>query len=239
MTTTQSTAQTPNLTSTISTASAASTTSASNAGGAASSSSTSALSALSGNFNDFLNLLMTQLQNQDPTTPLDTNQFTSQLVQFASVAQQINTNTSLTQLIQLTQGGEVVQASSLVGSTVAAQSASLPLQNSQATLQIQSATAQTGTVTISDTAGTTLYSGPITLNAGTTTWTWNGKGGNGAQYPDGAYNVSVNAGSGGTSGTALTFNIVGTATGVTTDGTTPQLQIGSVTVPVSSLRGVQ
>ena len=56
-----------------------------------------ALNSLSANFGDFLKLLMTQLQNQDPTSPLDTNQFTTELVQFSSVEQQINTNTSLTQ----------------------------------------------------------------------------------------------------------------------------------------------
>ncbi len=61
-----------------------------------------AIKALSGNLTDFLGLLMTQLKNQDPTSPLDTNQFTSQLVQFSSVEQQINQNSSLTKLIELT-----------------------------------------------------------------------------------------------------------------------------------------
>src|SRR5512135_1938062 len=74
-----------------------------------------ALTSLSANFGDFLKLRMTQLQNQDPTSPLDTNQFTTELVQFSSVEQQINTNTSLTQLIQLTQAGEVMQASAMTG----------------------------------------------------------------------------------------------------------------------------
>ena len=63
-------------------------------------------------------MLMTQLQNQDPTSPMDTNQFTTELVQFSSVEQQINTNTSLTQLIQLTQAGEVMQASAMTGKQV-------------------------------------------------------------------------------------------------------------------------
>src|SRR5689334_9099418 len=58
--------------------------------------------ALSSNFGDFLNMLMTQLKNQDPSSPLDSNQFTQELVSFSSVEQQINTNNSLTQLIQLT-----------------------------------------------------------------------------------------------------------------------------------------
>ena len=54
---------------------------------------------LGSNFNTFLTLLTTQLQNQDPTSPLDTNQFTSQLVQFSQVEQAINTNTNLQALI--------------------------------------------------------------------------------------------------------------------------------------------
>src|SRR5580698_3423462 len=95
---------------------------------------TSALSSLSSNFSDFLSLLMTQLQNKDPTSPLDSNQFTSELVQFSSVEQQINTNTSLTQLIQLTQGGEVMQASAMTGKQVTVQSTQVPLQSGQGTI---------------------------------------------------------------------------------------------------------
>jgi flagellar basal-body rod modification protein FlgD len=93
------------------------------------SSSQNALSQLSGNFSDFLNMLMIQLQNQDPTSPLDTNQFTSELVEFSGVEQQINTNNSLTQLIQLTQAGEVMQGSAMAGKQVSVTSTQIPLQN--------------------------------------------------------------------------------------------------------------
>ena len=88
---------------------------------AASQTGSAALNSLSANFGDFLKMLMTQLQNQDPTSPMDTNQFTTELVQFSSVEQQINTNTSLTQLIQLTQAGEVMQASAMTGKQVTVQ----------------------------------------------------------------------------------------------------------------------
>ena len=98
---------------------------------AAASSGSAAMGALSGNFSNFLSLLMTQLQNQDPTSPLDTNQFTSELVQFSSVEQQIKTNTGLTQLIQLTQAGEVMQSSSMLGRQVTVNSDHVPLQNGQ------------------------------------------------------------------------------------------------------------
>src|SRR5258708_15264871 len=79
---------------------------------------TSALSSLSSNFSDFLNLLMPQLKNQTPTSPMDANAFTSELVQFSGVEQQINMNTSLSQLIQLTQSADVTQSSAIIGKQV-------------------------------------------------------------------------------------------------------------------------
>jgi flagellar basal-body rod modification protein FlgD len=69
-----------------------------------------AASQLAGNFNEFLQLLTTQLQNQDPLSPLDPNQFTQELVQFSSVEQQIQTNQSLTTLISLQQNAQVTSA---------------------------------------------------------------------------------------------------------------------------------
>ena len=58
-----------------------------------------ALKQLSGNFSTFLNLLTTQLKNQDPTSPMDTNQFTQQLVMYSQVEQQIQSNSNLKTLI--------------------------------------------------------------------------------------------------------------------------------------------
>src|ERR1700678_2186801 len=124
---------------------------------AAPSSSTSALSSLSSNFGDFLNLLMTQLQNQDPTSPLDSNQFTSELVQFSSVEQQINTNTSLTQLIQLTQGGEVMQASAMTGKQVTVQSTQVPLQSGQGTINFTAPGAEPVAIAIYNSSGAQLH----------------------------------------------------------------------------------
>src|ERR1700675_2201733 len=74
---------------------------------------------LAGNFDTFLKLLTTQLQNQDPLSPLDTNQFTQQLVEFASVEQQVNMNSNLQTLISMQQSSESLQALQLVGDNVA------------------------------------------------------------------------------------------------------------------------
>jgi flagellar basal-body rod modification protein FlgD len=65
---------------------------------------------LAQNFDQFLTLLTAQLKNQDPTSPMDTNQFTSQLVQFASVEQQMKQNATLTSLVSNTNNTNAIGA---------------------------------------------------------------------------------------------------------------------------------
>ena len=108
---------------------------------------------LSGNFNTFLTLLTAQLKNQDPTSPLDTNQFTQQLVQYSTVEQQINTNTNLTTLIDLNRASSLYQASAMVGHQVGVASSQLSLQDGAASLQFNLGTAAPVDITISDASG--------------------------------------------------------------------------------------
>lgn len=197
-----------------------------------------ALSSLSGNFNDFLKLLMTQLQNQDPTSPLDTNQFTTQLVQFAGVEQQINANTSLTQLIQLTQGGELLQSSSMVGKQVAVQSDHMPLQNGSGTLVFTAPDAEPAAIAVYNDAGAKLRDAVVPAQKGQNTWTWDGTDGHGHQVPDGSYRVAVVGQSADGSTAALPFNVLGTATGVQKQGNAVQLQLGAQTADFSTLQSV-
>src|SRR5215204_473535 len=74
---------------------------------------------IANNFTAFLRLLTTQLQNQNPLDPLDTNQFTQQLVQFAQVEQQMKQNDQLTTLIAIEKSAQSTTALAFVGSTVA------------------------------------------------------------------------------------------------------------------------
>jgi len=202
-------------------------------------STTNALDSLTSNFNSFLNLLLTQLQNQDPTAPMDTTQFTSELVQFAGVQQQIDTNTNLNSLIQMTQGEETLQASSLVGKQVDLNSTSLPLQNGSATVQYTaSAAGEPVMITVNNSSGNEVRTVSLTASqAGTNDWTWNGQDDNGNQLADGTYTVSAQAGSG-TSVSALPFTVLGTVTGVITNSGTIQLQLGSLTTPLSSVESI-
>src|SRR6476659_8686345 len=88
---------------------------------------------LAGNFQTFLTLLTTQLKNQNPLDPLDTNQFTQQLVQFAQVEQQLKTNDQLTTLVSLQQTAQSTQALTFVGKTAVVDGSTAALTNASAT----------------------------------------------------------------------------------------------------------
>ncbi len=197
-----------------------------------------ALGGLASNFQDFLSLLMTQLKNQDPTSPLDTNQFTQELVQFTSVEQQINTNSSLTQLIQLTQGGQMLQAAGIVGHEVEVSSAKLVLQNATGGLRFQAPVAGPVSISIYNAQGGQIASAQVTAQQGSNDWTWNGDGSNGSTYPDGAYAATVSGTSTSGASTVLPFTVLGKATGVQSNGTMLQLDLGQSVFNLSDLKSI-
>jgi flagellar basal-body rod modification protein FlgD len=197
-----------------------------------------ALNSLSANFGDFLKLLMTQLQNQDPTSPLDTNQFTSELVQFSGVEQQINTNTSLTQLIQLTQAGEVMQASAMTGKRVTVSSDHVPLQNGKGTIQFDAPAAEPVAIAIYSDTGAKLRDATLMATKGSNARTWDGNDGSGHTLPDGSYKVAVAGMSSDGTTSALPFSVVGMATGVQNQSNSIKLQLGALSVDFSKVQSV-
>jgi flagellar basal-body rod modification protein FlgD len=221
-----------------STTSAAATASSGSSSSAATQTGSAALNSLSGNFSDFLTLLMTQLQNQDPSSPMVSNQFTSELVQFSSVEQQINTNSDLTQLIQLTQASQVEQSSGMLGKQVTVNSTQLSLQSGSASVNFSTTTAEPIAISVTNASGAQVASAAMTSTAGSNTWTWDGKTSNGTTEPDGAYTVSVvTAGSNGAT-TAVPFTVTGTATSVINSSGTVDLKMGGLTLPFSDVVSV-
>ncbi len=205
--------------------------------GSGTSTTANALQSLSGNYTDFLQMLMTQLKNQDPTSPMNTDTFTTELVQFSSVEQQINTNSSLNSLIQLTQSGQLLQSSSLVGHQVSLNSTTLPLQNSKGEVQFTAPVAEPVTVSVADASGNTIVQATVNAQQGANSWTWNGQSANGTTEPDGTYAVTVTSQSG-TTVTPVPFTVVGTATGLAKNGTTLNLQVGPLTTDISNVDSV-
>jgi flagellar basal-body rod modification protein FlgD len=164
------------------------------AGGAASAVS-SALNngTIAGNFTTFLQLLTTQLKNQNPLDPLDTNQFTQQLVQFAQVEQQMKSNDQLSSLVSLEKSAQASTALAYVGSTVVVDGSSAPLANGSATWSLNVTKPSTATIVIKDATGQTVYSGSYGVNPGNQQFNWNGRGNDGTLWPDGNYTLSATA----------------------------------------------
>src|SRR5689334_14828076 len=144
------------------------------------------------NFNTFLTLLTTQLKNQDPTKAMDTQEMTNQLVQFASVEQQISMNGNLDKLIGLQQAAQLTAAAPLMGKVVEVASDRIALQGGTGTLRLPAAgTASLARVTVLDAAGRTLKQQDVTLGTGTTDWVWDGRNTAGQRQPDGGYRIAV------------------------------------------------
>jgi len=204
-----------------------------------STSSASSLNQIAGNFNEFLTLLTTQLQNQDPLSPLDTNQFTQQLVEFSSVEQQVNMNTNLQTLISLQQTAEATSAMQFLGSNVTLTGSTAALAaNSPATWSLNSASPATGTVTVTSSTGQTAYTGTVSLNAGSQTYSWNGQGTNGVTWPAGQYTLAVTATNANGKPVTVSTQVQGTVSGVNMSQNPPQLTVGGQSYPISAIQSI-
>jgi flagellar basal-body rod modification protein FlgD len=148
---------------------------------------------IAGNFQTFLTLLTTQLKNQNPLDPLDTNQFTQQLVQFAQVEQQLKSNDQLSTLVSLQKTAQSTAALEFVGKTVTVDGATAPLVNGAATWDLTVPKPATATINIKSATGQTVYSGNYSLSAGRQPFTWDGKDASGLQWPDGNYTIAISA----------------------------------------------
>jgi flagellar basal-body rod modification protein FlgD len=146
---------------------------------------------IASNFTTFLTLLTTQLKNQNPLDPLDTNQFTQQLVQFAQVEQQMKSNDQLGTLVSLDQSAQSTTALAYVGATVVVDGSTAALANNSATWNLNASKPSTATVTITDSTGQTAYTGSFAVNPGNQGFSWDGHGNDGKLWPDGNYTLTA------------------------------------------------
>jgi flagellar basal-body rod modification protein FlgD len=205
----------------------------------ASSATDNGLSELSGNFDTFLTLLTTQLQNQDPMNPMDSNQFTQELVEFSGVEQQINTNSNLQTLITQGQSNAGTAAVSYLGKSVTITNGDAALQNGAADWSYSLDTdAASTTLTVTDSSGNEVYTTSGETASGQHDFSWDGEDADGNQLPDGAYTLTVNATA--SDGSAVTSAVASTGVvdEVNMTGTTPLLMIGPMGVPISSVSAV-
>jgi flagellar basal-body rod modification protein FlgD len=198
-----------------------------------------ALGKLSGNFSTFLTLLTSQLKNQDPTSPMDSNQFTQQLVMYSQVEQQIQSNTNLKTLIAQGQSSAAAMATGYLGKRVSVTNGQASLSGGAAnwSYNLSSAASSAG-LTVSNAAGKVVFVGQAETAAGNHAFSWDGKDNNGNALPDGAYKLTVTASD--SAGTAITNSVAsaGTVHQIDMTGATPQLVIGSMQVGLGEIAAV-
>ncbi len=194
---------------------------------------------LAGNFQTFLTLLTTQLQNQNPLSPLDTNQFTQQLVQFAGVEQQLKTNEELTSLVTLQQTAQSTQALGFVGKTAVVDGSTAALTNASATWDVSIPKAANLNLTVTNSTGQTVFSNTYSVDAGDNQpFAWNGKGNDGTQWPDGKYTLTATATDSNGQTVAATTRLQGTVSSVDLTQTPPLLTINGQTYTVNQIKAI-
>jgi flagellar basal-body rod modification protein FlgD len=189
------------------------------------------------NFDTFLTLLTTQLKNQDPLAPTDTNQFTQELVSFSQVEQQIKTNSQLATLISDQSSSQALAALPTIGRAIEYQGNKSVLENGGATFSY-TPPANTAAVTLSilDASGNVVVSGKGDPSTGKHSFTWNGQTANGQQLPDGGvYTLQVRAAD--AKGNSVTVPTTGTGTidNVSVTNNAATFDVSGISVPLSQL----
>ena len=190
--------------------------------------------------NRFLNLLVTQLKNQDPLDPLDTNEFTAQLVQFASVEQQIQQNANLEKLLNLQETSQVAAMVDFIGTTVEVTGDTVPLENGRAEFTYALGVNATDvTVTIKNSSGLTVFVGEGETGTGKHDFVWDGKSAGGVEQPDGAYTVVVGALDRAGNLLEVEQTVLGRVTGAGADDGAISLFLSDVTVSMDDVLSVK
>ncbi len=199
-----------------------------------------AAATLADTFDTFLALLTTQLKHQDPLDPMETSEFTSQLVQFSGVEQSINTNKKLDQLVQLQTSSQLNSAVAFIGKTVEVVRDLLLLKDGAAKISygLDRNAAHT-IISITDQNGRAVRAIQGETAAGRHEFEWDGRDSNGVQVPDGVYGFSVIA----TDGDDETIDTIaasfGRVTGVEVVENAPRLNIGELGVPFDAVFAVR
>ena len=189
---------------------------------------------------NFLKLLTEQLKNQDPLSPMDNAQMTSQLAQISTVDGIEKLNTTLTAMLSGSQSSEAVQAAALVGKGVMVGGSSLTLAGSKAYGGFELASAADKvTVTIKDSNGLEVRKLELgDAEAGISNFAWDGLTSSGAQAVDGKYTMSVSATRGDTDlkPTALQLSTVNSV--LRTSSGTVSLDVGGSLVSLADIKQI-
>lgn len=191
---------------------------------------------LSETFDNFLLLLTTQLQNQDPLDPMDSAKFTEQLVAFSGVEQQIKTNQKLDQMIAGQAFNEAAQLVGFLGQHVEAEGDRVGLTNGTSPIVYElEGEAQKVEILLTDSSGKTVRTVAGPTAAGRHELVWDGTDDYGTRVPDGTYSIQVRATGEDDATVAATTYTIGKITGVETIDGSMQLMIGDAPIRVEDI----
>jgi len=193
------------------------------------------------NFDTFLNILTTQLKNQNPMEPLDTNQFTAQLVQFTGVEQQLKTNEFLETLMLSTQNTAKSEAVSYIGKQVTASGVTGSLTENDAVFWAYNAegTVANANITIKNAAGNVVYTQTGSLPAGAGEFRWDGIGSDGSKQKSGLYTINIEGTDLKGAKVGVSTSTLGVVTGVDFTGDVPVLTVGNTKVAITDVTDVR
>jgi flagellar basal-body rod modification protein FlgD len=192
-------------------------------------------------FDSFLTLLTTQLRYQDPISPMDTNEFTNQLVQFSQVEQTIRSNDRLDTLIGLQGANQIAFAASLAGRLVEIEGNAGSFDGSTPVgwgYELPAGTVAS-TVTVMDGAGRTIATAAGAGAAGDHAFTWDGTTASGATAAPGTYRLQVTARDAAGKETQAETTVEVTVTGVALEDGEIRLEIGAMSVPLTAVRAIR
>ena len=178
--------------------------------------------------NQFLQLMVAQLKNQDPTKPMDPSTFVGQLAQFSTVTGIENMQTSLSTLTTSMRSAQVLSGTSLVGHQILAPANSTTIAPGDTVSGAADVPAGTTAlqVNVLDSRGQQVRTFPVTPQTGLTNFTWDGKTDSGSVASAGQYTFKVMAGTG-SSATSLDPLLSAKVVSVTIDPTTRDLTLNT------------
>lgn len=203
-----------------------------------SSSSTSSNSTLTSS--DFLSLLVSELQNQNPLEATSTTDLVNQLTSYAKFTSQQSINSNLNSLASSFSSLVTLNSVNYIGHTVEAKTDTSTLSNGSATFGYSlSSAASDVSISVKDSSGNTVWTGTGSGNAGSNSFTWDGKDSSGTQLSDGGqYTISVTATNSSGNSVLNYTTVTGTVTGIDTSTSTPSLTVNGVSVSAANIIGV-
>jgi flagellar basal-body rod modification protein FlgD len=196
-------------------------------------------STIADNFDTFLQILTTQLKNQNPLDPLDTNQFTQQLVQFTGVEQQLKTNEFLEAMMLANQNSGQSAAVGYIGKTITASGVKSELGANGAQWHFAVDEAATINVTVKDADGNVVFTKQGNVASGESVFNWDGLSNDGKEMPDGTYSINIQAKNADGKAVGVATEMSGEVTGVDFTGSEPVLLVGSARVNMSAVLSVR